>query len=115
MTLELNICVLFCAIIIRVFLFVLYAIGASGVVVSGLSRGTHRVEVEATLDCNPLVKATKVFSVTSPGNIDVPEIVVRREDTGILLASFEVCQTAQYECQVDNGTRGICESPSSEQ
>ena len=95
------------------FIFVQYAIGASGVVVTGLNRGIHRVEVEAILDCNPLVKATKVFSVTSPGNIDVPKIVVRRGDSGIQFASFEVCETAQYECQVDNGTRAKCESASS--
>ena len=82
--------------------------GASGGVVTGLGRGDHSVEVEAALECNPQIKTTRTMSFTSPNSIVPPAIQVASKDN-VKVFSFDVCETADYQCQVDSAERTTCE------
>jgi hypothetical protein len=83
---------------------------ASGGVVTGLGRGDHSVEVEAALECNPQIKTTRTMSFTSPNSIVPPAIQVASKDN-VKVFSFDVCETADYQCQVDSAERTTCSSP----
>ena len=45
--------------------------GSNGQSVNNLAAGVYSVEVEAALQCNPAIKATKTFEISVPGNVKV--------------------------------------------
>ena len=53
---------------------VLWLAGANDDVIKGLPAGALEVEVEASLSCNPSVKARTTFTVQVPDNVLVGEV-----------------------------------------
>ena len=45
--------------------------GSDGQSVNNMAAGVYRVEVEAALQCNPAIKATKTFNISVPDNVKV--------------------------------------------
>ena len=45
--------------------------GSNGQSVNNMAAGDYSVEVEAALQCNRAIKATKTFDISVPGNVKV--------------------------------------------